>query len=71
MTYYEQRNYARALHFSRLAHEEEPDCPLVLWDLACALNATGQIKESLDIFRKLFDKGAYSIAADKHGEGFR
>lgn len=66
---YEQRKYKKALDYARRAHDLAPDCPLVLWDLAGALDATGKAKEAANIYARLLRRGAARVAADECGEG--
>lgn len=69
LTYYEQYDYARALEVSERAMEFAPDCPLVLWDYAGALDMLKRPKDALTVFRRLIDRGIDSIAFDECGEG--
>ena len=48
--YYEQGKYALALKYAEKAFAEVPSCPLVLWDLAGALQALGRHNEALDLY---------------------
>lgn len=69
LTYYEQRNYRKALFYVTQAMKLAPDCPLVLWDYAGTLNMLGQNKEAIAIYKKLVKRGAEKIAHGKCGEG--
>ena len=53
LTYYEEKGYAKALRYARQAHEIAPDCPLVLWELAGALDMTADPKAALDYYGKI------------------
>ena len=70
-TFYEQRDYAAALKWSEKAILLAPECPLVLWDYAGALDMTGREEEAIRIWRRLIERGAERIAADECGEGVR
>ena len=70
-TYYEDRDYDTALRFSEKAFSEQPDCPLVLWDYASALDMTGQTEAAIEVWKQLVDAGAESIAANECSEGLR
>jgi tetratricopeptide (TPR) repeat protein len=68
-TYYEQGDYETALHWVEKARELAPDCPLVLWDYAGALDMLGREREALGVYRSLLQRGARAIAEDECGEG--
>jgi hypothetical protein len=68
-TYYEQRKYKEALKYSRSAFSSNPECPLVLWDLAGTLDALGKKDEAIGIYSQLLDRGVQRIANDECGEG--
>lgn len=68
-TYYEQKQYKRALHYSEKALALAPNCPLVLWDYACTLEELNRTKEALSIYCKLIRRGVKSIANGECGEG--
>ncbi len=67
--YYEQRKYRKALEYSKKALALAPDCPLVLWDLAGPLFATGKVRAAWQIYRGLLNKGPEKIAKGPCGEG--
>lgn len=69
LTYYEQRNYSKALEYSELALELAPECPLALWDYAGSLEMLGRTAEALSGFRKLVFRGIEPIAYGDCGEG--
>src|SRR5207253_1294861 len=68
-TYYEQGDYKEALHWVEKALALAPDCPLVLWDYAGALDMLGREREAIGIYRSLLQRGAERIADDECGEG--
>jgi tetratricopeptide (TPR) repeat protein len=69
LTYYEQKQYARALHIEERALRISPRCPLVLWDYAGSLQMLKRHKEAVAIYSRLIRRGARSIAYDECGEG--
>ena|SRR5206468_1587555 len=69
LTHYEQRNYRRALAYSRRAYTLAPWCPLVLWDHAGDLDMLGRKREAIAIYRRLVKRGERAIAAGRCGEG--
>ncbi len=69
LTYYEQREYSKALGFSNQALEMAPSCPLVLWNHAGALEMLGRTNEALTIYQRLIRRGVNRIAFDACGEG--
>ena len=69
LTYYEQRNYDRALVYSQQAFRIAPRCPLVLWDLAGTQQMLGRHTEATRVFRRLIRRGVDRIAHDDCGEG--
>jgi tetratricopeptide (TPR) repeat protein len=68
-TYYEERNYKKALEITKRALLLAPKCPLVLWDYAGTLQALDKDLEAIQIYRKLIRKGIKRIATEKCGEG--
>jgi hypothetical protein len=48
-----------------------PDCPLVLWDLAKALDMTDDTVAAIAMYRRLLRRGVDAIAHDECGEGTR
>lgn len=69
LTYYEEFDYRRALAISQQAFKLAPRCPLVLWDLAGALDMLGRNRQAIAIYRRLIRRGVESIAFDDCGEG--
>jgi tetratricopeptide (TPR) repeat protein len=68
-TYYEERDYPKALDLSRQAIQLAPECSLVLWDLASTLEMLGDDRGALRAYRGLFARGPQRIADDECGEG--
>jgi tetratricopeptide (TPR) repeat protein len=69
LTYYEQKQYKRALTYSKKAYAIAPKCPLVLWDYAGALEMLGRVQEAIEIYQRLIQKGVKRIAYGTCGEG--
>ena len=68
-TYYEEGKYIEALEAAVAAKAIKPNCPLVLWDNAGALDMLGREREALKIYRKLIGMGIDKIAKEECGEG--
>jgi tetratricopeptide (TPR) repeat protein len=68
-TYYEQRDYQKALELTQEAHQLAPNCPLVLFDLASSLEMLGDDAQAVKTYAKLFQKGVKGIAEEECGEG--
>jgi len=71
LTYYEQRQYKRALHYELKALQIEPYCPLAIWDYAGTLDMLGRKKEALSIYRWLISWGEDRLAYGQCGEGIQ
>jgi len=69
LTYYERRDYKRALELSSRALEIAPLCPLVLWDHAGTLEMLDRPLEALSIYQRLVDRGVDNLAYGECGEG--
>ena len=69
LTYYEQRQYKRALRFSEKALALAPQCPLVLWDYAGCLDMLDRLEEAIAIYRRLVRRGVGRLACGDCGEG--
>lgn len=67
-TYYEERDYATALDYTKRAVELDPECPLVLWDLAGTLAMLKRYPEAAYSYLKLLRRGM-AIGSDECGEG--
>lgn len=71
LTYYEQRNYDRALHWDIMALQEAPYCPLLIWDYAGTLAMLDRNGEALLLYRWLLSLGEEQLAYGECGEGIR
>lgn len=69
LTYYEQRNYRKALQIAQKALSISPKCPLALWECAGALQMLGRHREALSVYRRLVRRGVEAIANGECGEG--
>jgi tetratricopeptide (TPR) repeat protein len=69
LTYYEERDYARSLVFSKRAFKIAPWCPLVLWDLAGTYDMLGRYQEAIAFYRRLLRRGVEAVAFGDCGEG--
>ena len=69
LTYYEQRNYGRALELVERAFALAPTCPLVLWDYAGTLAMLDRPREALRFYEYIVKRGVASLAFDPCGEG--
>ncbi len=70
-TFYEERDYMRALEWSEKGARLAPKCPLVLWDHACTLDMMNHEEDAIQIWRTLIARGVERIAHDECGEGTR
>jgi tetratricopeptide (TPR) repeat protein len=69
VTYYEQKNYDKALLCSRRAVELSPDCALALWHYASDLAMSDHEQAALAIWIILLDMDLETIAYGEGGEG--
>ncbi len=69
LTYYEQRQYKRSLHYSEKALSISPHCPLVLWDYAGSLDMLQRTEEAIAIYKRIIRRGIDQIAYGECGEG--
>ena len=69
LTYYEERDYEKALETVKQAYAIAPKCPLVLWDYAGTLQMLRRHKEAMKLFRRIIAKGVDDIAYGECGEG--
>ncbi len=69
LTYYEQKQYEKALQCSKRAVELQPDCPIVLWHHAGSLYMTGHEDSALAIWILLRDMDFDQVAYGECGEG--
>lgn len=70
-TYYEDKKYKKALEYALKAKKLEPNCPLVLWDLAGALDMLEKELEAIKIWKSLLRKDINKLAHGPCGEGIR
>jgi tetratricopeptide (TPR) repeat protein len=71
LTYYEQRQYRRALNYELKALQIEPYCPLAIWGYAGELHMLERRKEALAIYRWLISWGEDELAYGSCGEGIQ
>jgi tetratricopeptide (TPR) repeat protein len=69
LTYYEQKQYKRALYYENKALQIAPYRPLVIWDYAGTLDMLGRTKEALSIYRWLASWDEERLAYGPCGEG--
>ena len=70
-TYYEERNYRKALVLVEAAYKDSPRCPMVLWDYAGTLEMVVREEEALAIWRGLRRRHLKALAYGQCGEGVR
>ena len=68
-TYYEDKDYDKALVCGKRAVELEPGCPLALWHYAGALYMTQREPAAFAIWTVLLNTNIEEIAHGEHGEG--
>jgi tetratricopeptide (TPR) repeat protein len=71
LTYYEQRQYRRALEYDLKALQDGPYCPLAIWGYAGTLDMLKQPTEALKLYRWLISWGEDELAYGPCGEGIR
>jgi tetratricopeptide (TPR) repeat protein len=71
LTYYEQKQYQKSLHYVTQALQIAPYCPLAVWDYAGTLDMLNRKKKALQVFQWLISWGEKAIAYDECGEGIR
>jgi tetratricopeptide (TPR) repeat protein len=69
LTYYEEKEYAKALKCSERAVQLAPDCPLALWHYAGSLFMSGRQSAALAIWNLLLNQDLEKVAYSEHGEG--
>jgi predicted Zn-dependent protease len=69
LTYYEQKQYEKALECSKVAVQYQPDCPLAIWHYAGSLYMTGHEDAALVIWTMLLQKEPEEVAYEECGEG--
>jgi tetratricopeptide (TPR) repeat protein len=68
-TYYEEKDYNKALQIVEQALKLSPHCPLVLWDYAGALDMLERNDEAIRIYKRLIRRGINRLAYGECGEG--
>jgi tetratricopeptide (TPR) repeat protein len=71
LTYYELRQYRRALNYEIKALQIAPYCPLSIWGYAGTLDMLNREKEALEVFRWLISWGEEELAYGPCGEGIQ
>ena len=71
LTYYEQRQYRRALNYEIKALQIAPYCPLSIWGYAGTLDMLDRKKEALELYRWLISWGEEELAYGPCGEGIQ
>jgi tetratricopeptide (TPR) repeat protein len=69
LTYYEEKDYEKALKCSQWAVRLQPDCPLALWHLAGSLYMAGNESAAVAMWTSLLHMDVEEIAYGEHGEG--
>jgi len=69
LTYYEQRQYEKALEISNHALSLAPECPLALWEFGGALDMLGRWEEAERVYSGLIARGVDHVAYGDCGEG--
>jgi len=67
--YYEKRDYRTALKWGKKAKKVNPHCPTVLWHYAGPLFQMGYVKEAIECYRAIYDRGSRELAYGMCGEG--
>jgi tetratricopeptide (TPR) repeat protein len=70
-TYYEQRNYEKALGYIEQALKIAPHCPLVLWHYSLILYMLKRYEDAIRIYKGLIRRGIQNLAYEECGEGIR
>lgn len=69
LTHFEERDYMTALHYGLQAADIAPRCPLVLWEVAGAMEMLGQSSAALRVYGKLTRRSLDAVAHGPCGEG--
>jgi tetratricopeptide (TPR) repeat protein len=69
LTYYEQRQYEKALECAKRAVELQSDCPLALWHLAGSYYMCGREEAAVSLWTILLDMDVEKVAYGECGEG--
>ncbi len=70
-SYNEIGQHEIALDYSNQALEFDPNCPLVLWDYACALDLSGNDKLAIKIWEKIVKLGVDGLNNNECSEGLQ
>lgn len=68
-TYYEEKEYDKALKFTKKALILNPNDPLVLWDYATILDMSGNAKGAIELWEKIIGFGEDRVGTIETGEG--
>jgi tetratricopeptide (TPR) repeat protein len=68
VTYYEQKQYEKALAWIERAFSIKSDCPLVLWDYAGTLFALEMNDEALGLYTRIINSYPDGLLRDECGE---
>jgi tetratricopeptide (TPR) repeat protein len=71
LTYYEERQYDRALQLDIKALQEAPYCPLAIWGYAGSLDMLNRGSEALKVYKWLASWDEEILAHGECGEGLR
>ena len=71
LTYYEEKNYEKALEYSKIAYSMQPNDPIIQWDYAGALSMTNEEELAIKMWQKIIDKSLNELAFNEFGEGIR
>jgi tetratricopeptide (TPR) repeat protein len=63
-TYYEERNYKKALQISRKAYHKAPNDSLVIWDYAGCLDMLGRKKLAIFMYTKILKMKFKDVAIE-------
>lgn len=66
---YEEGRYAEAASYARKALRQKPNCPLAIWDFACALDMLRWERKAIELWSRLIRLGVPRIAHGTCGEG--
>src|ERR1017187_7524837 len=68
VTYYEQKDYQKALTLIKKAFDLAPQCPLALWDYAGTCAALGQTQKAIRKYHALIEMYPDGFDEDECGE---
>ncbi|TAD96962.1 MAG: hypothetical protein EAZ97_13205 [Bacteroidetes bacterium] len=68
-TYYEEKNYSKALFWAEKAMIEGKNDPLVLWDYAGVLAMENQLEKAMEIWLQLLAWGTKKVGLELCSEG--